>query len=111
VNLAADAGLIKINLNVLGFGNLLAAGAARDVFAFPTSHANGQQPIAGNNPGSGSGRSRLNRFGDDSLRSIDPGNAVRGRWVEPHSLRKVQRAGSNQQRRRYQQQPSSACQY
>ena len=100
MNLAADARLLEVDLDVPGRTDLFASRPAGNLCTSSTAWANSEKVIAGNQPRPGGCRSGLDRLGDDALRAIDPGDAIPRRWPMTQTLRKVQGAGGNQQRRR-----------
>ena len=108
MNLAAHVSLVQIDLNVPGINYLFAFLAAGDFFASITSHADGQQAIAGNHLRSSGSRIWFNSPGDYALGRVNPGDSIPRRWEMTEALGKVHRSGSNQQGRRDKQQPCFA---
>ena len=100
MNLAADPRLLEIDLDVPGRTDLLASQSVGDLFTPPTTWAYSEKVIAGNQPRSGGCGSWLDRLGEDALAGIDPGDAIPRRRLMTQTLRKVQGARGNQQRRR-----------
>src|SRR6267143_2001159 len=109
MNFSTDSGVVEVDLDVFGVGDLFAFRAPRDIRTTATVRTDREQMIAGNQSGSGCGGTRFDSFGDDTLRSINPSDAVPRRRMMLQPLRKVQRSGGNQQCRRYEQQPSPPC--
>src|SRR5262245_57744209 len=108
MNLASNARLVQVHLNMLGSGDRIASYAAADVLAFLAGQADSKQDVAGIHARPGACRVWFDGLGNNALGAINPGYSVpRGSFVlMANPLGKIEYAGRDQKDRRHQQQPS-----
>ena len=87
MQLASDACLFEINLNVLG---------ARDLLGFVAVETNTDQLVAGKHPRSLCGGASLDAFRDDARGSVGPFNTIPRRCLMADALAEVEQTGTDQ---------------
>ena len=87
MNLAADVGLVQINLHVL---------STSDDLSFVAGNADSDQAIAGKYISTSRSRIGLDGFGDDPGFRVRPGDTVCGRCLDLGSLDEIEDAARDE---------------